>query len=189
MGGNIEVSALSPGIVALAYGAHPSPTLLQRLAARLAATGGDSVLLFDIVGAEVADGTASGNSSCTKGLLWLKRFLEFTLRLLEQLAQNEEGELGDAARAAYDATLRPFHGYLTQAVFTAVLYATPYRATFEAALLKHDVTAGEDASPAPAAASQALADDIAQFVAAFAPVLARIHAHLAEAGQDDPARV
>lgn len=146
-------------------------------------------MLFDIVGAEVADGTASGNSSCTKGLLWLKRFLEFTLRLLERLAQDVDGEVGEAARAAYDSTLRPFHGYLTQAVFTAVLYATPYRASFEAALLKYDLAAGADASPATAAASQALADDMRQFAAAFAPVLARIHAHLADAGQDDQSRV
>jgi hypothetical protein len=141
------------------------------------------------VAAEIADGTAAGNSSCTKGLLWLKRFLEFTLRLLERLAQNADGELGDAARDAYEKTLRPFHGYLTQAVFTAVLYATPYRATFEAALLKHNAAAGEEASPAPEAAAQALADDMAQFVAAFGPVLARIHTHLVDAGQDDPSRV
>lgn len=160
----------------------------QRLAARAAVLGGEGVLLFDIVNAEVADGTAAGSSSCTKGLLWLKRFLEFTLRLLQRLAEDTDTELGEAARAAYDATLRPYHGYMTQALFAAVLYASPYRATFESALLRVGVSSGGGAATS-AISSKALATDMAQFVARFAPLLARIHAHLTDVDQDDPTRV
>jgi Glycolipid transfer protein (GLTP) len=157
---------------------------IERLAARAKALGGDSVLLFDIVGAEIADGSAAGSHSCTKGLLWLKRFLEFTLRLLQRLGEDADRELGEAARAAYDATLRPYHGYLTQALFAAVLYAAPYRATFESALLKLEGPgAGDGASP------KALAEDMGHFASGFAPLLARIHAHLTDVDQDDPTRV
>lgn len=134
--------------------------------------------------AEIEDGTASGSSSCTKALLWLKRFLEFTLRLLERLAGDSELELGVAASAAYDATLRPYHGYLTGALFAVVLHAAPYRATFERALVRRTAADGE-----PPVDAELLRAHMTQFVTAFSPLLARIHIFLTDAGQDDPATV
>ena len=131
-----------------------------------------------MVEAEVAAGTASASSSCTKGLLWLKRFLEFTLRLLERLAREPESELGAAASAAYSATLAPFHGYLTTALFTAVLYAAPSRSSFERAL-----GGGGEAD------MQRLRAQMASFTTHFGPLLSRIHMYLSEAGLDDPAVV
>ncbi len=157
---------------------------MQRLSARASQLGGEGVLLFDIVRAEVADGSAAGSSSCTKGLLWLKRFLEFTLRLLERLSRDTALELGAAASASYDATLRPFHGYLTSALFTVVLAAAPYRATFEKALARR---AQQQEAEQPDSA--ALAAEMAVFVDRFAPLLARIHVFLSDVGQDDPACV
>jgi hypothetical protein len=155
----------------------------QRLAARAAAQPEQSALLFDIVRAEVADGAAGGSSSCTKGLLWLKRFLEFTLRLLERLARDPQLELGAAAAAAYDATLRPFHGYLTGALFSVIMRAAPYRATFERAL------ASRGAPDALEPDAEALCAQMASFVDKFAPLLASIHVFLTDAGQDDPTPV
>lgn len=155
---------------------------IDRLAARAASTP-ESALLFDIVRAEVADATAMTGNSCTKALLWLKRFLEFTVRLLERLAREPAAELGVAAAAAYDATLRPFHGFLTSTLFSAIIYAAPYRSTFESALLGH---ASRSVSPGEA---EALQSHMASFVAGFAPLLARVHVFLGEQGQDDPAVV
>ena len=157
----------------------------QRLAARVASGGAASGLLFDIVRAEVEEGTAAGSSSCTKALLWLKRFLEFTVRLLERLGRDPSLELGAAAAAAYDATLRPFHGYITGALFTVVMHAAPYRATFERALTRRGGDAAADAPVDP----ELLRAHMNQFVADFAPLLARIHIFLTDIGQDDPATV
>ena len=155
---------------------------IERLAARVTLLGGESesVLLFDIVRAEVAEGTAHAPASCTKGLLWLKRFLEFTLRLLERLAREPALELGEAASAAYAATLRPFHSYVTTTLFSLLIHAAPYRATFERALARRGAEPEAETQP------EVLAIEMAAFVAAFAPLLARIHLFLSDMGQDDP---
>ncbi len=147
------------------------------------------MLLFSIVRAEVSSDAAASSTSCTKGLLWLKRFLEFTVRLLERLSRDPELELGAAASAAYDATLRPFHGYITCTLFSVIMRAAPYRATFERALVTRS------GAPAPAQGADAEPDlallraHMAQFVDKFAPLLARIHVFLTDIGQDDPATV
>ena len=163
---------------------QPDARLAQRLAARVAANPTASAKLFDVVRAEVDDGTASGSKSCTKGLLWLKRFLDFTVRILEKLARDPALELGAAASAAYDAALRPFHGYLTCALFSVVLHAAPYRATFEAALVRQGAAAGPE-QPDP----EQLREHMSRFVEQFTPLLSRIHVFLSEAGQDDPTPV
>ncbi len=195
MSGNIEVRVPACACCASRVRTHAYGMLLtkrtrtapQRLAARAAEQPEQSELLFDIVRAEVADGTAAGSSSCTKGLLWLKRFLEFTMRLLERLARDEQMELGTAASAAYAATLRPFHGYLTCALFSVIMRAAPYRATFERALASRGAAPLGDAPAEPDA--EALRAGMAQFVDKFAPLLARIHVFLADIGQDDPTPV
>ena len=139
------------------------------------------MLLFDIVRAEVADGAASGSSSCTKGLLWLKRFLEFTVRMLERLANDPARELSEAVSAAYDATLRSYHGYVTGAVFSVLMRAAPYRATFERALVRR----GSTASEAPDVDADALRAQMKQVVDKFTPLLSSVHVFLADAGLDD----
>jgi hypothetical protein len=53
--------------------------------------------------------------------LLLHRFLEFVNALLKRLEDDPEQELGPAARAAYQATLYPFHGYLSSSVFSVRL--------------------------------------------------------------------
>jgi len=147
---------------------------IERLAARASAPGAGPNL-FALIEAEVADGTAGGSSSCTKGLLWLKRFLEFTLRLVERLAKEPGVELREAASAAYSATLAPYHGYLTTALFTVVMHAVPARASFERALLARAVST-------PPSDAGALAAQMQSFADRFSPVLARVHQFLSDAG-------
>ena len=53
---------------------------------RLAKRAPDHAALFDICRAEMAAGTQASDAGCCKGLLWLKRFLEFAANLLEGLA-------------------------------------------------------------------------------------------------------
>ena len=47
------------------------------------------------------------------------RFLQFVCALLQRLTAARDEELSVAARVAYDATLRPFHGFLSSSVFVA----------------------------------------------------------------------
>ena len=177
--GNIDVRGTPPSCVP-----KPDARLAQRLAARVAADPTASAKLFDVVRAEVDAGTASGSKSCTKGLLWLKRFLDFTVRILERLVRDPALELGAAASAAYDAALRPYHGYLTCALFRVVLHAAPYRSTFEAALVQQGAAAGPEQPD-----SEQLREHMARFVDQFSPLLSRIHVFLSDAGQDDPTPV
>ena len=183
MNGNIEVRATPRGCSQLAPDGR---TRAQRLAGRVSAQPAGTAKLFDIVRAEVDDGTAAGSKSCTKGLLWLKRFLDFTVRILERLARDPALELGAAAAAAYDAALRPYHGYLTSALFSVVMHAAPYRATFEAALV---LQSGDTGAGSTQLDSEQLREHMSRFVTQFAPLLSRIHVFLAEAGQDDPTPV
>jgi len=157
---------------------------VERLQARLATLalgklgGVSAVPLFAIVDAELADGTSAGNYSCARGLLWLKRFLEFTHRLLERLGRDAAVEIGEAAQAAYACTLAPFHGWVTSALFSVVLKAAPYRATFERALVREGT---------PDSAGLAL--EMAAFCSRFDPLLARLQAMLVERDLDDPSTV
>lgn len=108
------------------------------------------------------------------------------MRLLAGLAAGPASELGPCAAAAYEAALRPFHGWATRALFAVVLAAAPYRATFERAL-------GEPAAspppPGAAASPAALVADERAFADAFAPLLADALAQLRALGQDDPTPV
>lgn len=57
---------------------------------------------------------------CTKGLLWLKRAMQFIVEMLRGLSDGARQLTPyDATTAAYDKVLRPYHGMLTFGVFKA----------------------------------------------------------------------
>eukprot|EP00899_Mesostigma_viride_P022845 jgi/Mesvir1/3745/Mv15020-RA.2 len=74
-------------------------------------------VIFAIVEDEIKAGTASGSSSCSNGLLWLKRANQFIVAFLVQLRANPSQSLKDAAYAAYEATLSKYHNWLTRKAF------------------------------------------------------------------------
>ena len=80
----------------------------------------------------------------------------------------------DAANAAYERTLKPFHGWISSSAFAVVLRFPPARDAFVASL-------GED--------EEATYRGMREGVEGFAPVLAKIHAFLEENGLNDPAKV
>mmetsp|Transcript_15507 Transcript_15507/g.21406 ORF Transcript_15507/g.21406 Transcript_15507/m.21406 type:complete len:201 (+) Transcript_15507:70-672(+) len=129
-------------------------------------------LLFDIVKAEMAAGQEGGSTSATKGVLWLKRFLEFVLALMSALEANTAGSLTlyDAANTAYITCLQPYHGWIASSAFTVVLNLCGSREAFENAL------GGE-------------AGDRAQFLQSFGPVLQSVHTFLVENKLDDPNKI
>jgi hypothetical protein len=98
---------------------------------RLAKRAPDHAALFDICRAEMAAGTQASDAGCCKGLLWLKRFLEFAANLLEGLAaEPRTAPLKEVAHGAYATTLKPYHGWLASSAFAVVLQFPPTREAF-----------------------------------------------------------
>lgn len=76
-----------------------------------------------------ADGTLTAlhEQSGAMGLLWIRRSLQFQYHLFNALLLGEI-EAADAATAAYQATLQPFHGWALQQVYQVALKSgTPSR--------------------------------------------------------------
>ncbi|KAG9396412.1 Glycolipid transfer protein (GLTP) [Carpediemonas membranifera] len=62
-------------------------------------------------------------------LLWLRRGMEFLEGLLKGYLDEAGGEMGDHAKATYEAVLKPYHGFVVRKVFGAGMGAVPKRAT------------------------------------------------------------
>lgn len=87
--------------------------------------------LNDIVEAEASN----VGSVAVDALLWLKRALEFTLLILEGLAQDDaQDDLTSLCWQAYERTLKPFHGWFVQQIFSLVMKACPWRRDIVTAL-------------------------------------------------------
>ena len=138
---------------------------------RLAKRAPDHACLFDICRAEMAAGTHKQNTGCCKGLLWLKRFLEFAANLLEGLsAEPRTAPLKHIAARAYASTLQPYHGWLASSAFAVVLQFPLSREAFVESLDGDYET-------------------MADVARRLAPTLAAVHAFLAENGLHDETKV
>mmetsp|Transcript_19346 Transcript_19346/g.58475 ORF Transcript_19346/g.58475 Transcript_19346/m.58475 type:complete len:209 (+) Transcript_19346:161-787(+) len=131
--------------------------------------------LFPIALDEVASGEACGSRSATKGILWLKRAMEFVTALLQRLRDNRGETLPAAASEAYTETLYKYHGWVTSAAFTVALKLAPSRETF---FQQFDLPPGAD-----------LMEQMQTCLKAFCPVLAAVQTFLAEHDLDDPTRL
>mmetsp|Transcript_39952 Transcript_39952/g.67001 ORF Transcript_39952/g.67001 Transcript_39952/m.67001 type:complete len:211 (+) Transcript_39952:166-798(+) len=151
---------------------------IERLSKRASEDPEGYELIFSIVTKEVEKGEHTGSSSATKGLLWLKRFLEFVVALLRHL-DDPSASLYDAASKAYKECLQPFHGFLASTAFTVILNLCGSRGSFEEAVGPQKVDGGSqfDASPRKT------------FVTDFTPHLQSIHTFLVSNCLDDPAKV
>lgn len=129
--------------------------------------------LFAIVLSEVAAGDYNDSSSCTKGLLWLKRAMEFVLGILASLDADPHQPLPDIVKDTYTSTLYQFHGFLVSSAFTVAFQFLPAREAFY-----HNVGVNDSN-----------AKDLAEFIGAFSPVVKQVHEFLASKGLDDPAKV
>eukprot|EP01137_Pigoraptor_chileana_P014633 Opistho-2@69504 len=74
-------------------------------------------LLQNIVNEEVANKKHTDGKSCANGLLWLKRALEFILHFLKNVLAGEP-DLAKCATAAYEASLKQYHGFLVKGIFS-----------------------------------------------------------------------
>lgn len=85
--------------------------------------------LQDIVESEIATETTTAKNSATDALLWLKRALQFIVVFLEEVLTGEQ-DLVKCAKKAYEASLKRYHGWMVQGVFSLAMKAVPYRKDF-----------------------------------------------------------
>ncbi|RMX47019.1 hypothetical protein pdam_00009637 [Pocillopora damicornis] len=85
--------------------------------------------LQDIVESEMAENSTKAKNSATDALLWLKRALRFIIVFLREVLTGEE-DLVKCAKKAYENSLKRFHGWMVQGVFSLALKAVPYRKDF-----------------------------------------------------------
>lgn len=133
--------------------------------------------IYQMIKDEVQQGVHMESSSCTKGLLWLKRAMQFILALLVKLNQDRFISLSEAASEAYYATLQPFHGWIVTGTFTIALKLAPSRHTF---FSNFGATAGEEEECMRA---------MNEFCIEFGLLLTEVHQFLDLNGLNDPTKV
>ncbi|EPS61997.1 hypothetical protein M569_12799, partial [Genlisea aurea] len=86
--------------------------------------------LFNLVQAEVETKTAKSSSSCTNGLLWLTRAMDFLVELFRNLVENRDQSMSQVCNDAYGKTLKKWHGWLASSSFTVAIKLAPDRKKF-----------------------------------------------------------
>ncbi|GIL65848.1 hypothetical protein Vafri_19494 [Volvox africanus] len=146
---------------------------IERLSQRTAQNPERYVRLFTLVTDEVVENTHMGSSSCTKGLLWLKRAMEFICAVLRRLHDDPTASMGTVVTETYGMTLMRYHGFFASSAFSLAFKFVPSREQFFA-----NVGRGPEVMV-----------ELKAFVDGFSPVLAEIHKFLDEQGLDDPTKV
>ncbi|MED6123289.1 Glycolipid transfer protein 1 [Stylosanthes scabra] len=125
--------------------------------------------LFSLVQAEVETNTAKASSSCTNGLLWLTRAMDFLVALFRNLIDHEDWTLSQACTESYNSTLKKWHGWLACSSFGVVMKLVPDRKKFM------EVIGGADN----------VNSDMEKFCTTISPLLEENHKFLARLGLDD----
>jgi len=146
---------------------------IERLHKRFITSAAEYETLYKIIESEVEKNDHTDNSSCTKGLLWLKRAMQFLVELLRILHADKNASVSTAANAAYEKVLQPYHGWLTSGVFWGALKLVPTRESLFQKL-------GESSS---------LEEDMGSFVSQFDAVLSKIHTYMDSNGLNFPDKV
>ncbi|KAG2499068.1 hypothetical protein HYH03_003251 [Edaphochlamys debaryana] len=146
---------------------------IERLANRAAKDPERYKRLFTIVQDEMVEKTQGESSSCTKGLLWLKRAMEFICAVMRRLHDDPSSSLAVIVDETYRSTLMNFHGFFASSAFVLAFKFVPSREAFMASV---------DGGPE-------VMQELEDFVNGFGKVLAEIHAWMTEEGLDDPTKV
>ncbi|KAI4345826.1 hypothetical protein L6164_012918 [Bauhinia variegata] len=125
--------------------------------------------LYSLVQVEVETKTAKSSSSCTNGLLWLTRAMDFLVALFRNLLEHPDWSMSQACTDSYNKTLKKWHGWLASSSFTLAMKLAPDRKKFM------EVIAGTGNIDA----------DIEKFCTNFSPLLEENHKFLARFGLDD----
>ncbi|XP_031098904.1 glycolipid transfer protein 1-like [Ipomoea triloba] len=125
--------------------------------------------LYSFVQAEIETKTAKSSSSCTNGLLWLTRAMDFIVELFRNLALHQDWSMSQACTDSYSKTLKNFHGWLASSSFSVAMKLAPDRKKFM------EVMGG----------SGNINGEMEKFCTTFSPILQEIHKFLASVGMDE----
>jgi len=142
---------------------------ISRLETKYSSNSARFNYLYSLVQVEVETKTAKSSSSCTNGLLWLTRAMDFLVALFRNLLDHEDWSMSQACTDAYTKTLKKWHGWLASSSFTVAMKLAPDRKKFMEVL-----QGGGDIRP-----------DIEQFCTTFSPFLEENHKFLARFGLDE----
>ncbi|KAJ9154140.1 hypothetical protein P3X46_027507 [Hevea brasiliensis] len=142
---------------------------ITRLEAKYSSDPTKYTHLYTMVQEEVDAKIAKGSSSCTNGLLWLTRAMDFLVELFRNLLAHADWTMSQACTDAYGRTLKKFHGWLASSSFTVAMKLASDRKKFM------EVIAG----------SGDIGDDMENFCSNFSPFLEENHNFLASVGMDD----
>ncbi|XP_010522469.1 PREDICTED: glycolipid transfer protein 1 [Tarenaya hassleriana] len=125
--------------------------------------------LYTFVQVEIETKTAKGSSSCTNGLLWLTRAMDFLVELFRNLLAHPDWTMSQVCGDSYQKTLKKWHGWLASSSFSVALKLAPERKKFM------DVISG----------TGDINSDMEKFCSEFGPLLQENHKFLANVGMDD----
>ncbi|CAD5192616.1 glycolipid transfer protein 1 [Musa acuminata AAA Group] len=125
--------------------------------------------LYSMVQVEVESKTATGSSSCSNGLLWLTRAMDFLVELFRNLLEYADWTMSQVCTDSYSKTLKKWHGWLASSTVSIAMKLAPDRKKFM------EVIGG----------SGEINADMEKFCITFAPFLAENHKFLVSVGLDD----
>ncbi|CAI8603128.1 unnamed protein product [Vicia faba] len=125
--------------------------------------------LYSLVQVEVETKTAKSSSSCTNGLLWLTRAMDFLVALFRNLIEHTDWSMSQACTDSYNKTLKKWHGWLASSSFAVAMKLAPDRKKF-----MDVIQGGGDVNA-----------DIEKFCTTFSPFLEENHKFLARFGLDE----
>ncbi|XP_024967361.1 glycolipid transfer protein 1-like isoform X1 [Cynara cardunculus var. scolymus] len=125
--------------------------------------------LYSMVQVEIEAKNADASSSCTNGLLWLTRAMDFIVELFRNLMVHADWSMSQVCTEAYTKTLKKYHGWLASSTFMLAMKLAPDRQKFM------EVVGG----------TGDISSDIEKFCSTFRPLLEENHKFLASVGLDD----
>ncbi|KAI3685520.1 hypothetical protein L6452_34768 [Arctium lappa] len=122
--------------------------------------------VVEILKKEASEGISRKVTSSSKAFLWLTRSLDFTVNILELIEKDVDVNMEHAVEEAYEATLKPWHGWISSTAYRVALKLVPDNKTL-IDILKSEV---ED--------RETFKKEIKTFTSLLLPLLDEIHSIL-----------
>ncbi|XP_077252844.1 glycolipid transfer protein 1-like isoform X2 [Tasmannia lanceolata] len=142
---------------------------ILRLESKYSSNPSEFNLLYNMVRTEIEAKTAKSSSSCTNGLLWLTRAMDFLVELFRNLLAHPDWTMSQVCTDSYNKTLKKWHGWLASSSFAVAMKLAPDRKKFT------EVIGG----------ARDLNADMEKFCLTFSPFLEENHKFLASVGLDN----
>ncbi|XP_050207063.1 glycolipid transfer protein 1-like isoform X1 [Mercurialis annua] len=141
---------------------------ITRLENKYSSNTAEFYVMQSIVRSEINGKSAKSSSSCTNGLLWLTRAMDFLVELFINLLHHPEWTMTQVCSDSYNKTLKKWHNWLASSTFSVALKLAPDRKKFM------DVIGGKGD----------INSDMEKFCTNFKPLLEENHKFLASVGMD-----